>query len=444
MGLVPALTATPSKVSPSEPTSDPPGPAQPAPASSVPPKRSSRRLLGEVAAAVIAVVVVLALVLAGVIPLGSSGSGTVSGAQTSSEALADANSFASGVAHGPWVLYEVVGVGFVNTSIDHLGYNSYDCTVTGSSNVTIPASTGPYSTGKLSVWSFEYLNGTRTGVLFLQVTNGRVAELLLLGADCLSTGVEAPITVPFISSDIAANAALNSTNISAFVQNHSSANALVTLVEQEPGYGGLQWLLTYTTCSPIFSPGVPVQGSYVQAFVNASTGLLVQTFSEPLVNCAFSFYRMSQIPISEGFAIANPTLSTCPAGSTFATDGCTAGDYTYSIKISLSYLWFSPTSFWVDTASGGLYTASGPGGFSVLTSSGSVAAQAPVASETGMAMPHSWVTFGAGISPESTITTTDTILLDMGTTSPVGLGLTFEAMGPLGAFSGNTAPLTLP
>lgn len=402
-------------------------------------------MLGGILAAAVAVIVVVALLLSGLIPTSGSGGGSGgAGVETSSEAMAVANSVASGVAHGPWALNGVGGLSVLNPSTETLPYNVHDCAATGSSNFTIPASTGEYSTGRLSSWTFEYVNETRTAFLILQVANGQVSELLLQGANCPIFSIGAPIETPFVSSDVAASAALNSGNISGFVGNHSSAAAEEELIQQGAANGGLQWLLTYTTCSPIFSPGVPSQGSVVQAFVNATTGLLNHTDSQPSSNCAFAFYRVSQIPIEEAFVVTNPVLSMCPSGSTFATNGCSAGDYTYSISITTSYLWFFPTGFWLDEASGSVYYATGDGGFSVLTSSGSVAAQTAVAAQTPMAMPHSFTTFGSGVSGISTISTSDTILIDMGTLDPAGMGLTFEANGPSDAFTGNTPPLTLP
>ena len=86
--------------------------------------------------------------------------------------------------------------------------------------------------------------------------------------------------------------------------------------------------------------------------------------------------------IGSAFAVGGPTSSKCPATYTYATNGCLAGDYFYNLTVETAGPNFGSVLFEVRTSGGGVYTAAGVGGFTILTITGKVAAQMTTASAT--------------------------------------------------------------
>ncbi len=153
--------------------------------------------------------------------------------------------------------------------------------------------------------------------------------------------------------------------------------------------------------------------------------------------------------IGSAFAVGGPTSSKCPATYTYATNGCLAGDYFYNLTVETAGPNFGSVLFEVRTSGGGVYTAAGVGGFTILTITGKVAAQMTTASAT-LAMTSSFSTYGAspvcnGVAcgPSTLFSSLYTIEVDMGTANPTGLSYQFVAIGT-GSYSGTTPPVGLP
>ena len=395
---------------------------------------------------VVVTVVLLALVLAGIIPLSTNGNGTAVAAQSSSDALTAANAFANGISGGPWYPSQLAGIDLTTSySNNTTPTPPSGCTVQNFSGLTVPAYDGNYSNGKLGTWAVVYTNAGGTAELYVLVQNGQAKEVELIGgATCSLSMAKLPGT--FISSTDAAAAVLTSSNVSTFVQSHASASAEFVLFS--PGELGsvltFAWIIGYSTCDFENPSGGPAQGSFAYGVVNATTGALMASAYDAAQNCTLPLnIGHSSTPIGSAFAVGSPIFSTCAAGSTFAANGCTAGDFTYSLTIEASAVTFADVLFEVRTDVGSVYTISSPGGFSVVGITGTVEASYAVGGSSQLVMMTGFTYFGSGVSPSTPLTSLDTILIDMGTVNPVGTGLSFTVLGT-GSFSGTTEPLALP
>ncbi len=399
-----------------------------------------------VVAVVVVAVVLLALVLAGIIPLGTNGNGTTVVAQSSSDALTAANAFANGISGGPWYPSQVAGIDLTTSYANNTTPTPpTGCTVQNFSGISVPAYDGNYSNGKLGTWAVLYTNAGATAELYILVQNGQAREVELIGGATCSLST-AKLPDAFISSTDAAAAVLTSSNVSTFVRSHASASAeFVLFAPGELGSGfTFAWIIGYSTCDIENPSGGPAQGSFAYGLVNATTGAVMASAYDAAQNCTLPLsIGHSSTPIESAFAVTNPIASTCAAGSTFVVNGCTAGDFTYALTIEASAVTFGDVLFEVRTDTGNIYTPSGPGGFSVEGITGIVEAAFPVAGLSQLVMTTGFTYFESGVSPSTPLTSPDSILIDMGTVSPVGMGLSFTVLGT-GSFSGSTAPLALP
>ncbi|MGP8159041.1 MAG: hypothetical protein ACLPWO_05485 [Thermoplasmata archaeon] len=413
-----------------------------------PPKRTTKRMIQVVVAVVVVAIVLLALVLAGIIPLGTNGNGTTVVAQSSSDALTAANAFANGISGGPWYPSQIAGIDLTTSYSNHTTPTPpAGCTVQNFSGISVPAYDGNYSNGKLGTWAVVYTNARATAELYLLVQNGQAKEVELIGGATCSLGT-AKLPNAFISSTDAAAAALTSSNVSAFVRSHTSASAEFVLFSPGELGSGLffAWIIGYSTCDIENPSGGPTQGSLAYGVVNATTGALMASAYEAAQNCTLPLSigtGHGSTPIGSAFAVGNPIFSTCAAGATFAANGCLAGDFTYALTIEASAVTFGDVLFEVSTAVGTIYTLAGPGGFSVEGITGTVEASYAVGASSLLVMTTGFTYFGSGVSPSTPLTSVDTILIDMGTVNTAGMGLTFTVLGT-GSFSGTTAPLSLP
>jgi hypothetical protein len=82
-------------------------------------------------------------------------------------------------------------------------------------------------------------------------------------------------------------------------------------------------------------------------------------------------------------------------------------------------------------------------GFTILNQTGVIAAQYAVVSGV-MAMSTGW-TYTNGVGADTPLSNQDTVLIDMGSVNPAGMGLAFVvlAVGSYG-YTGTTSPLSLP
>jgi hypothetical protein len=144
------------------------------------------------------------------------------------------------------------------------------------------------------------------------------------------------------------------------------------------------------------------------------------------------------------FTVGNPVPGACPAGSTFATTGCLAGDYTYGLTIESSTVMFGNVLFEVETPTGSNVTIVGQGGFAILPSSGGPVAEYSVPSGAAMVMSSRGWTYSPGTSNSSLLAPgLFSVLVDLGTTNLTGQGDTIVATLTDG-YSGSTPPISLP
>jgi flagellin-like protein len=165
-------------------------------------------------------------------------------------------------------------------------------------------------------------------------------------------------------------------------------------------------------------------------------------------------------PIGSAFNAGNPVSSKSSAtggvGSLsggWTGTGCVSGDYCYTLTVESSTITFTSALFEVKTTAGTIYSAgAGTGGFSIVNIGGGVVAQsAHITISGGLAMTSPIAIFNstagacnsASCVTSSPLTSIYTVVIDMGTSSPSGLGLTFVAVGT-GSYSGTTAPVLLP
>ena len=174
----------------------------------------------------------------------------------------------------------------------------------------------------------------------------------------------------------------------------------------------------------------------VLVFIATGTGSYSGTAS-PVV------LTSSSEPIGAALAVGYPILTICPSGDTFATNGCLAGDYSYTLVIEQSTVDFGNVLFEVKIPAGTGYVPTGPGGFSVMNISGGIVAQTPISNGHWMLMNDTFATYAVGISTSTPLTNLYTIVIDMGTLSPDGQGDTFVVMGTNG-YTGTTSPVSLP
>jgi hypothetical protein len=141
------------------------------------------------------------------------------------------------------------------------------------------------------------------------------------------------------------------------------------------------------------------------------------------------------------FAVGNPIAGTCPAGGSFATRGCTFGDFVYNLTIESSSITFGEVLFHIETPNGTLYVASGPySGFAILHSTGSLVAHYQTVGGV-MNMTSGWM-YVPGTTASTPLSTIYSIVVDVGTADPHNQGYEFVAYGT-GSFSG-TAFVGLP
>jgi len=153
-------------------------------------------------------------------------------------------------------------------------------------------------------------------------------------------------------------------------------------------------------------------------------------------------------PIGTAFSAGNAQSSVCATGSTFATNGCKAADYVYTLTVETATASFASVLFEVKTSTGAVFVAASVGGFSITTVTGAIAAQQSAASTT-MAMTSTFGVYGASpicngaaCGPSTTFSSIYSIVIDMGTGNPTGQGYSFVAVGT-GSYSGTTSPVAL-
>ena len=165
----------------------------------------------------------------------------------------------------------------------------------------------------------------------------------------------------------------------------------------------------------------------------------------------------STTPIGSAFTAGNPTTSnaigtiavggadTCSSASTTLGSAIVSGDWTYTLTVESSTVTFGSVLLQVKTSVGTVAPIASTG-FYVVNVAGGIAACSLTAANAGLSMGGS-VQFtyptAQGLTLSSSLTNLYTIVIDMGTTQPTGLGYVFDVAGQ-GSYSGTTAPLPLP
>lgn len=152
--------------------------------------------------------------------------------------------------------------------------------------------------------------------------------------------------------------------------------------------------------------------------------------------------RSGSTPLGMAFEAGNPFPTTCPTGSSFLVTGCASGHFRYALEVESSVVTLGDLFFNVSTKTGNVAQEPGALGFSILNLSQVVLAQYSVNAGKLTMISASW-TYSSSTTSSTLLSITDSIEIDMGTVDPVGLGLTFVAIGA-GPYTGTTAPLSLP
>jgi len=236
----------------------------------------------------------------------SSGAVTVSGAATSQPITFTSNGGGGGGAQtysqakpvadstvGPHsssaVLVFAIGIdsrsSFTNSTQNA---SNVTCPLTGGSvtSLTAPSFTGNYAAGLSPAWIFLYYQASPVAEFAVVVINGAGTYIgEVTGSSCVGSGL-ANDTVPSnaIDSSAAGAAAAGTSNGSAFVTAHSSADADYVLFGSNNSLYGDSWLVTFTTCQA----GVTGAGSEYFAAVNATTSVVPFSFGPLSINCTGS------------------------------------------------------------------------------------------------------------------------------------------------------------
>ena len=169
--------------------------------------------------------------------------------------------------------------------------------------------------------------------------------------------------------------------------------------------------------------------------------LVILVFVLPALFVGHTTTHPPPTPIGAAFAAGNARLSSCPAGASYANDGCTAGDFTYILTISASAVAFENVLFEVTNSSGTIVSLFSNGGFSIINWTGVV--QASSTSGDHLAMTSTWNSYATWVTGSTPLTNSYDILIDMGVGNPTGAHLLFVAMGA-GDYVDSTAGLPLP
>jgi hypothetical protein len=381
------------------------------------PRAKSRALLVIIA---VAVVVVL---LASLFALGvfSGGSSSSAGPMSFGTARSVANATAD--AHGTWLLISAEGFDSAiqatapfNPGNFPAGCNISSFTGPIPTNISWPGYHGNLSSGLATEWWFYYYQPTIPAVFEVAETNGAVSVAFeASGAACLR-GVEQvgqPINDSVVDSSVAVASALAAGG-AGFLKNHTGGVSL-TLYIAGGGYG---WFVGWATCS-LFpdSYGWIGSGSMYDARVNATNGSVVP-------GSTFSGKCGGPPPIEAGIGFGTPTLALESNPGTLATQGCTMGDYCYTVPITRVAFNVTPGNL----SLGVFENHSGDEsvvGFAILNSAGQV-----VVSSSGPGTGAGGGLWSPGVGTSATLLDTAMQLtIDMGPQDPQGQGYVLSTEG---------------
>jgi hypothetical protein len=391
---------------------------------------------------VVAVVVVLSLALAGLLP-GSHESGPGNGSptgSTASSAQSLANAIVKNASDGPWFPLLVEGLD-VTRAYSNVS-QEIGCQVwSGSHPVTLPATAGNYSDGRLSTWLFGYLDANGSS-LVISVTGGvaTVVSLESNGPCPGGPGVDVRLLPPSaIDSSQAASILIGLPAVESFLKTNPTANVSLALVNVNQGTDGV-WYAEYTSCElPSLSAPGPATGAAVMVELNATNGTVDAAEFEPSLPCGGAT-TPGGTPIDTSLTITGDYAKICPTGHTYAADGCTGGDLINWLEVAGSTLPFGNVLFEVQNAVSQVGLVTGTGGFSILGgSTDQVVAQ--TAPSSALVMTGSWATYSGGAGPATVLGPGDVIEIDMGSPAegpssfPPGMLVGFGVQGYVGTWS---------
>jgi hypothetical protein len=395
------------------------------------------RILGGIVAIIVVAVLLVALLLSGVIPGLDLGGTKGSGASVTSDeaaAAATGQSYANGVAGGPWSLVEAQGVDTtVGDDLPVSDFGSASCPLTGSTvtAVKIPAYNGTYSTGMAEAWLLFFASTTGASAnLVLDVENSVASEIgEASGPGCFALGP--PIPGGVVNSPTAAATVGATPNGSAYFLGHAHSNATYYLFSASVGPAPTPlWSVDFAGCA----------GSAFQQFeaqVYAANGSLLSAVLAP-ANVS-SQCGGAPAPIGSVLALGTAQGAAGPSGAGGLpgdTGGCTAGNYMYQLPVESSSIDLDEFELAVIRDQGSSFVTAGPSGFTVLNVTGHVIAAYPIPSASALAMDSTWPHYASGVSGATALSTTDSIVLDMGQTTPTtGQSIALAALGT-GAASG--------
>lgn len=389
------------------------------PAFAARPFRSAKTVVILVAILAAALVVVAALL--GAFSGRSPGSAPGAGSGTIfSSARAVADRFAA--AHGAWNLTKAVGLasqaGFT------LPYNDTsaipNCTLTAlagslSTNLPIPGFVDSLVSGNASVWAFVYWSPATGAALVIFELSGHVELAVEESTGCAGPGAISPGTIPgsVVDSTTAVSAA-SAAGGAAFLTAHPTGVSLTMTLNGTLNYStshpstDTTWDIQWSTCSATLL-GYSSTSTYGYAFsveINASSGSALP-YTAMNSTCGMSRYGTLGLSVELGSLYQG-----VGAGGTIASQGCTSGDYCYSVFIAGSYANVTPANFsesvWNMSDAGTTYD--GTVGFAILDATGGVIVYSlgPVESQ--------W-TSGVGTS-DTLLTAGMSFTVDMGTADP--------------------------
>jgi len=415
----------------------------PSPISAPPPRKPVQRRPTIIVVVVVAVaaLLVVSLILLGGLGSGSSGSpGGVpySAARNTADRLA--------ASHGSWQLIEVVGLALSNsTTVPYNSTSIRNCSVTalvGSlpTTLSIPAFRGNLLSGNATVWLFAYVQPSTGSELAVFTVNGAVTLALVLTGGCLGTGLGGFVGIPdtVVSSSAAVSAAA-SVGGAAFVLAHPTGVSLEMFMIGPLPFSNVtrapQWEITYSTCSNNFfsSGSSQIPGASFSVAVNATTGAVV-VGTESNSTCGGGI-PPPPTGIYQVLGLGSATtFQGSGTGGTIASQGCTSGDYCFSIPIAFATQNVTPSDFttYVTNGTGALAAVAG---FAILNVPGSVVVYSLGASET------QW---SPGIGSANTpLFAGMTLVVDFGPQNPVGQSLDLQITGE-GPYIGSGMSTSLP
>ncbi len=260
----------------------------------------------------------------------------------------------------------------------------------------------------------------------------------------------------YVASPLSGNVTVNGAPQSLTIAFARLASATYTVVFNESGLpSGTMWSVTLIsgvktsiTESITFNE---TNGTYTY-IVGGATGYTPSPSSGNVsihgqgVTTQIEYSSASKTPIGTAFALGNPVSSTC--STTEVTDEvcATAGDQIFILTIEQSAIALGDVLFEVKTSSGSTFTTSLAGSFTILDIAGQSDAYFAVPAGAGLNMTGAWTHYSNNASASTPITTTMTLVIDMGILGAnwmPGQGDTVVAFGT-GPYTGTTSPQTLP